>query len=203
MTDAASDGEFKGLQRSQRDRILDSALCLMSDNGLAGMSMRMLANECDLNVAALYHYFPSKAALFKSVIEERQYATRFRSLPRFEGISSDRELLVALICEILSGALAEQRIWRLLVGESVRGNELAEDEARSLLELINVGILELTKAHLSHRPEDPSTLAFLLTGQILAIVVVWLVDPDRASDADILSSAERIADAVLRLETSD
>ena len=63
-------------RNNRREEILDIALALMSDKGLAGTSMRKLANACDLNVAALYHYFPSKQALFEAVIAERQYGNR-------------------------------------------------------------------------------------------------------------------------------
>ena len=44
-----------------RTRILDAALALMSEQGSAGASMRQLAAACGLNVATIYHYFPSKA----------------------------------------------------------------------------------------------------------------------------------------------
>ena len=62
-----------------RGRILDAALDLMSEQGVAGASMRSLAGACELNVATLYHYFPSKADVFRAVIEERGFAERFRT----------------------------------------------------------------------------------------------------------------------------
>ena len=34
--------------------------------------MRQLAGACELNVATLYHYFPSKADLFRAVVEEQR-----------------------------------------------------------------------------------------------------------------------------------
>ena len=43
----------------QRGRILDAALRLMAEQGSVGASMRQLAAACDLNVATIYHYFPS------------------------------------------------------------------------------------------------------------------------------------------------
>ena len=62
-----------------RGRILDAALDLMSEKGVAGASMRSLAGACELNVATLYHHFPSKADVFRAVIEERGFAERFRT----------------------------------------------------------------------------------------------------------------------------
>ena len=50
---------------NQRERILDAALLLMSDRGAGSTSMRQLAKACDLNVASIYHYFPSKADLLQ------------------------------------------------------------------------------------------------------------------------------------------
>ena len=61
---------------NQRERILDEALRLMSAEGSAAMSMRQLALACGVQVAAIYHYFPSKDALLQSVFEERRYDTR-------------------------------------------------------------------------------------------------------------------------------
>ena len=54
----------------QRSRILDAALVLVSELGAAGTSMRRLAAACGLNVATIYHYFPSKADLLRALVEE-------------------------------------------------------------------------------------------------------------------------------------
>jgi len=67
--------------QGQRERILDIALGLMAERGASGTSMRALADACGLNVAALYHYFPSKDALLRAVIEERRYGAQLQSLP--------------------------------------------------------------------------------------------------------------------------
>jgi len=45
---------------NQRQRILSTALSLMATQGVDGTSMRNLAAATGLNVASLYHYFPSK-----------------------------------------------------------------------------------------------------------------------------------------------
>ena len=56
------------------DRILDAALVLMAARGAAGTSMRQVATACNRNVATIYHYFPSKAFLLRSILEERRTA---------------------------------------------------------------------------------------------------------------------------------
>ena len=56
---------------TQRQHILRTALTLMAQQGVDGTSMRTLATATGLNVASLYHYFPSKRDLLVAVLEER------------------------------------------------------------------------------------------------------------------------------------
>ena len=53
-------GAGHGEGSTTRRRILKIALTLMSQRGVDGTSMRDLAGAAGLNVASLYHYFPSK-----------------------------------------------------------------------------------------------------------------------------------------------
>ena len=59
---------------TQRDRILDATLGLMARGGAHGTSMRAVAAACGLNVATLYHYFPSKHDLLQAAIAHRRAA---------------------------------------------------------------------------------------------------------------------------------
>ena len=58
---------------NQRQHILSTALSLMAQQGVDGTSMRNLAAATGLNVASLYHYFPSKRDLLVAVLEERGF----------------------------------------------------------------------------------------------------------------------------------
>jgi AcrR family transcriptional regulator len=107
---------------NQRERILDTALELMSVHGADGTSMRTLASACGLNVAALYHYFPSKADLLRSVIAERQYAALLAQPPIPDLGLPPRERLVALLVAMWEGSVDEESVWRLLLAESFRAN---------------------------------------------------------------------------------
>lgn len=49
--------------------ILDRCLKLFADKGYAGTSMRDIAREMDLSVAAVYHHFPSKKDLYAAVAQ--------------------------------------------------------------------------------------------------------------------------------------
>src|ERR1700722_16064566 len=73
-TECPSDREDGVVATSQRQHILNTALALMAQRGVDGTSMRDLASAAGLNVASLYHYFPSKRELLGPVLEERGFS---------------------------------------------------------------------------------------------------------------------------------
>ena len=54
----------------RRTQLLRTALDLFDERGVRGASMRELASRAGVNVAATYHYFPSKRALLQAVFDE-------------------------------------------------------------------------------------------------------------------------------------
>jgi AcrR family transcriptional regulator len=124
----------------QRERILDTALDLMAERGASATSMRALASACGLNVAALYHYFPSKHALLRAVIEERRYGTQIREMPVPDLRLPAPERLAALVVDMWDGALAEATIWRLLLTEAIHGDGTAREVGRELLATLEEGM---------------------------------------------------------------
>lgn len=120
-----------------RGRILDAALALMSEHGVAGMSMRMLAGECGLNVATLYHHFPSKADLLAAVLEERGYLQRMAHdhapAELRDGAIRPAQRLALLVGWLWSACQEEESVWRLLIGESLRGEAAARTAAGAIV----------------------------------------------------------------------
>jgi AcrR family transcriptional regulator len=158
-----------------RTRILDSALALMSEQGSAGASMRQLAAACGLNVATIYHYFPSKADLLRSVMEERRYGERLSSeAPELDPSVPPRERLVGLLEWLWDNALAEEAVWRLLVGEALRGEEAATSSAGELVEALAATLEVWLADGFPERTGDLGALARVIRGQVFALVVEHL-----------------------------
>ena len=82
MPSTRAEPTVPGEGHGQREHILSTALSLMSQHGVTGTSMRSLAGATGLNVATLYHYFPSKRDLLVAVLEERGSWTTRPSTPR-------------------------------------------------------------------------------------------------------------------------
>jgi len=129
--------------RSTRERILDNAFELSTAERSSGISMRKLADRCELNVATLYHHFPSKAALLRAVLEERGYPRRIGEQgppPEVVEAPTPDEVVRRLLLWLWQQAEAEEAAWRLLIGEGLRGEPEAREEARRLVGLIEPAV---------------------------------------------------------------
>jgi AcrR family transcriptional regulator len=159
----------------QRGRILDAALRLMAEQGSVGASMRQLAAACDLNVATIYHYFPSKAELLESVVRERRYGERLEvDRPPLDPALSPRERLVALLEWLWANALEEQAVWRLLIGEAVRNEAAATLAAAEVVELLGTTLEGWLVSGFPELAGDRAVLARVIRGQVFALVVEHL-----------------------------
>lgn len=56
--------------RHHRDDIVERAVRVLDDYGLASLTMRRLGAELGLQASAIYHHFPSKQALLAAVADE-------------------------------------------------------------------------------------------------------------------------------------
>jgi len=109
----------------QRQHILDAALSLMGQRGVDGTSMRDLAAAAGLNVASLYHYFPSKRDLLVAVLAERGFIDEVTSAPRPSLTRDPADLLADLLDDMLRSMLEVEDFIRLMLGEVMRGDETA------------------------------------------------------------------------------
>jgi AcrR family transcriptional regulator len=159
----------------QRGRILDAALELMSEQGSAGASMRQLAAACGLNVATLYHYFPSKADLLRSVMEERRYGERISTEPPpLERALPPRARLAELLAWLWANALEEEAVWRLLVGEAMRGEPAATQSTADVVDALAAGIEAWLADGFPELTGDRAAVARVVRGQVFALVVEHL-----------------------------
>jgi AcrR family transcriptional regulator len=160
----------------QRARILDSALALMSEHGSADTSMRRLATACGLNVATLYHYFPSKTELVRAVIEERGY---FDLLVGEDAVEFDLSLavedrLAGFLSFLSAAALAEEAPARLLLGESLRRETTAVGTVTELLAAIDEAIARWLAAGFADLPgsaeQHARTVRQLLVARLVEVL---------------------------------
>ncbi len=93
--------------------------------------MRDLASAAGLNVASLYHYFPSKRDLLESVLIEQGFLPIRPVQIDPEGVTPPAEplTLAQLLAEIMTSMFEVEDFVRLMVGEAMRGEATARASA--------------------------------------------------------------------------
>lgn len=181
----------------QRDRILEAALRLMAEHGVHATSMRRLSEACGLNVATLYHYFPSKADLLTEVIAHRSYADLLAEVPPVDPGAPLRERLEAVLAYVFTEMAAEDDMWRLLLGESLRGNDQVLVAAAELSALFERALNDWFDAVLADFPGDRGDVTRVLRGTIYGFFVEVLPLPRDDRVRFLLQRAREISRVVV------
>ena len=174
-TPAAGEGS------TTRRRILQIALSLMAQRGVDGTSMRDLASAAGLNVASLYHYFPSKRDLLESVLIEQGFLPIRPVHIDPEGASPAAEplTLAQLLAEIMTSMFEVEDFVRLMVGEAMRGEATARAVGLDLFASFETSIEDWVK---NNRPdldeEGPgaAAVARLLSAMVVGIFIQHAAD---------------------------
>ncbi len=181
----ATTGRVEGTDT--RSRILEIALSLMSQRGVDGTSMRDLASAAGLNVASLYHYFPSKRELLEAVLGEHGFLPVRTANPKPE-ISSDEDAkLEAVLTDILVSMFAVEDFVRLMVGEAIRAEETARSVGHDLFAPFQTSIEDWI---VKHRPDlderfGAGAISRLLSAMVVGIFVLHaagVMDADEPGD---------------------
>jgi AcrR family transcriptional regulator len=158
---------------STRSRILEIALSMMSQWGVDATSMRDLASATGLNVASLYHYFPSKRELLEAVLLEHGYLPVQAPLPSPDAEPTGEAMLANLLTNILVAMFEVEDFVRLTVGEAIR----AEATARSVgHELFGPFQTSIETWIVKHRPDldersGAAEVARLVSAMVVGIFV--------------------------------
>jgi AcrR family transcriptional regulator len=177
----------------QRARILEAALRLMAVGGVHAMGMRRLASELGLNVATLYHYFPSKGDLLHAVVAQQDYATLLRQTPPVDRSRPQGERLAALLRWIWTEMGTQDDMWRLLLGESLRGDTDVMGSAADLSALFEDALAGWLADLVPELPGEPVAAARLLRGVVYGFFIEYLPLPRHDRDVLLATRADEIA----------
>jgi AcrR family transcriptional regulator len=204
-------GAVRHLEGSDtRRRILTIALSLMSHRGVDGTSMRDLASAAGLNVASLYHYFPSKRDLLEAVLVEQGFLPLQTPSAGANGERAGEMDLAHFLAEMLTSMFEVEDFVRLMVGESIRGDTTARSVGLGLFSTFQEGIETWVK---QHRPDlaersGAAEVSRLLSAMVLGIFVqhaggVIGEDDDEGQRALSLQRAREAASILDTLDPPD
>jgi len=111
-TDQAKGDQAKGDQagESTREKILDVALDLFTDQGFDGTSMREIAERLHISKPAIYYHFASKEEILMA-LHMRLHAFGRSALARLAGQTVTLQLWGSLLSELLDQMLDQRKIF--------------------------------------------------------------------------------------------
>jgi AcrR family transcriptional regulator len=181
-----------------RRRILQISLSLMSQRGVDGTSMRDLASACDLNVASLYHYFPSKRELLEAVLVEHGFLPVHAPRPDPRNYGDLESPLAQLLADVLVSMFEVEDFVRLMVGEAIR----SESTARSVgLDLFTTFQSSIEGWIAEHRPDlaaraGAGPVARMLSAMVVGVFIEYASGAIEDGSEDLLAlSLQRAREA--------
>ena len=125
MTISRTRGERRRDQTIQE--ILDHAVAVMDEVGVAGLSMSEVARRVGIQPPSLYKYFPSRLALFDRLFREGQQANLDALRAAADHALPGLRALTAALEASGRWALANQSLAKLLFSRPVPGFEPSEE----------------------------------------------------------------------------
>ncbi len=177
----------------QRARILETALALMAEAGVHAMSMRRLAAACDLNVATLYHYFPSKADLLREVIQFQHYEVLLSETPPIDRDIGLQERLAEMLAWIWAEMDGKNDMLRLLLGESLRSTPEVTKAVATLSTAFEEALVHWLDELTPELPGDRAIQARMLRGLVYGFFVENLTLPPAERRVVLRERATEIA----------
>jgi AcrR family transcriptional regulator len=151
-------------REATRVEILEAAQALMREHGVAGLSLRDVAQKVGMRPQSLYSYFDSKDAIYDALFAEgfRQYLELRRAIPR----SGDPRADFRAVCRaFLDFCLEDPARYQLLFQRTIPGFEPSSESYAPSVEG-----LELTRQLLVEAggddPADLDLYTALMTGLI-------------------------------------
>ncbi len=112
-----------GMGPIRREQICRAAATVISREGFAGTTMRMVAEEAGVSTGMLNHYFANRQDLLEQALVFVSERAQARMRESIEGIPAGRARLAALLDSALAEGQEVDETWRVWInayGEAVR-----------------------------------------------------------------------------------
>jgi AcrR family transcriptional regulator len=165
---------------------------LFGTSGFAATSVEDIARAARVTTGALYHHFPTKAAVFEAVFEQVHADLMAASIAAAAGTTDAIDLLAAGFGAFLDKVL-EPEVQRIVITDAPavlglgRFTELDERYALAA----TIAALEAANAAGALRVDDPPTLARLLLGALTRAGLLIASSPEPAATRDAVAATMR------------
>ncbi len=174
-----------------KERILEAALEMFSQNGYAGTNIRELSASLGLVKSGVYKHYESKEAIWNALLDQMiaYYADHFGSAEHLPPVPDSLEGLVTVTMHMVNLTVHDEKIImtrKVLTLEQYRDERARELATKHFL----TGLTEMftriftgmmDKGLLSE--DDPEMLAFAYTAPISALIHLCDREPEKTEDA--------------------
>jgi len=174
-----------------KERILEAALGMFSQNGYAGTNIRELSASLGLVKSGVYKHYESKEAIWNALLDEMTayYGEHFGSPEHLPPVPDSLEDLVTMTMQMVNFTVHDEKVImtrKVLTLEQfrdVRARELATKHFLTGLTDIFTRIFTGMMDKGLLRKDDPAMLAFAYTTPISALIHLCDREPEKTEDA--------------------
>lgn len=174
-----------------KERILDAALTLFSQNGYEGTNLIDIAESVGLVKSGIYRHFSSKEELWDTILSkmEKYYNEEFGSEDNLPTIPTSGEELAEMTMNMVNFTIHDSsviRVRKLIMIEQFRDERMKLLATRHFLtgiESIFERVFEEMMKNGSLRKDDASMLALVYTAPITSLIHLCDREPEREEEA--------------------
>jgi len=174
-----------------KERILETALELFSQNGYAGTNIRELSASLGLVKSGVYKHYESKEAIWNALLDEMiaYYEAHFGSPEHLPPVPDSLEALTRLTMQMVSITIHDEKIImtrKVLTLEQFRDNRARDLATKHFLTGLTEMFTRIFTGMMEKgllRKDDPEMLAFAYTAPISALIHLCDREPEKTADA--------------------
>ena len=174
-----------------RERILDAALEMFSQNGYAGTNIRELSASLGIVKSGIYKHFESKEEIWNTLLDRMiaYYGERFGSAEHLPPVPDSLEELVGMTLRMVDFTIHDEKI--VMTRKVLSIEQFRDERARGLASKhFLTGLTEMFTPVFSGMMEngllkrdDPAMLAFAYTAPISAVIHLCDREPEKTEEA--------------------
>ena len=174
-----------------KERILEAALELFSQNGYAGTNIRELSASLGLVKSGVYKHYASKEAIWNALLDQMiaYYGERFGSPERLPPVPESLEALTRLTMRMVDVTVHDEKIVRtrkVLTLEQFRDPRARELATKHFLTGLTDMFTRIFTGMMDKgllRKDDPAMLAFAYTAPTSALIHLCDREPEKKDEA--------------------
>ena len=174
-----------------KERILEAALEMFSQNGYAGTNIRELSASLGLVKSGVYKHYESKEAIWNALLDQMiaYYGEHFGSPEHLPPVPNSLEELTRLTMHMVNITVHDEKI--IMTRKVLTLEQFRDDRARNLAtKHFLTGLTEMFTHIFAGmmdkgllRRDDPAMLAFTFTAPISALIHLCDREPEKTEDA--------------------